>query len=95
MRTPDSEIEFDPGMKLAVEWAQKALDNNAMDPSNGAFWWDGLDFKTNYANHPKVRDGFKWGNSSDNIFSVPEKRREIIVRWKIRNKKTGKSRRRW
>jgi hypothetical protein len=34
MRTPDSEIEFDPGMKLAVEWAQKALDNNAMDPSN-------------------------------------------------------------
>jgi hypothetical protein len=90
MRTPNSEIEFDPGMKWAVEWAKKALDNDGTDPSNGAFWWDGLDFKTNYANHPKVRDGFKWGNSSDNILSVPEKRREIIVRWKIRNKKTGK-----
>ncbi len=24
-----------------------------------------------------------------NIFSVPENKREIIVRWKIRNKKTG------
>ena len=88
MRIPDREVELDPGMKLAVDWAQKALDSNGPDPSNGAFWWDGLDFQTNYANHPKVHDGFKWGKPSDNIFGVPEKRREVIVRWKIRNKKT-------
>lgn len=90
MRTPDSEIDLNPGMKLAVDWAQKALAGDGPDPSNGAFWWDGLDFKTNYANHPKVRDGFKWGTPSDNIFNVAGKRREVIVRWKIRNKKTGK-----
>ncbi|TGN99309.1 hypothetical protein [Burkholderia sp. USMB20] len=90
MRTPDSEIVLNPGMALAVDWAQKALANERPDPSNGAFWWDGLDFKTNYGNHPKVRDGFKWGSQSDNIFGVPEKRREVIVRWKIRNKRTGK-----
>ncbi|WP_116138376.1 hypothetical protein [Trinickia diaoshuihuensis] len=90
MRTPDSEIELNPGMKLAVYWAQKALANDGPDPSNGAFWWDGLDFQTNYANHPKVRDGFKWGSASDNIFDVQEQRREVIVRWKVRNKKTGK-----
>jgi hypothetical protein len=90
IHTSDSDISLNPGMKLAVDWARKALSNDGPDPSNGAFWWDGLDFKTNYANHPKVRDGFKWGNPSDNIFGVPEKRREVVVRWKIRNKKTGK-----
>jgi hypothetical protein len=90
MRTPDNEIELNPAMKLAVDWAQKALANDGPDPSNGAFWWDGLDFQTNYANHPKVRDGFKWGSTSDNIFGVQEQRREVIVRWKVRNKKTGK-----
>ncbi|CAN0617656.1 conserved protein of unknown function [Burkholderia multivorans] len=90
MLTPDSAIEVNPVMRLAVEWARKALAGEGLDPSNGAFWWDGLDFKTNYANHPKVRDGFKWRSSSDNIFGVPEKRREVIVRWKIRNRKTGK-----
>jgi hypothetical protein len=90
MRTSDSEIERDPGMKLAIEWAQKALDNSGPDPSNGAFWWDGLDFKTNYANHPKVRDGFTWGDRSHNIFDVPEKSREVVVRWRIKNKRTGK-----
>ena len=90
MKTSDNEIERDPVMKLAVEWAQKALANSGPDPSNGGFWWDGLDFKTNYANHPKVRDGFKWGDRSHNIFGVPEKSREVVVRWKIKNKKTGK-----
>ncbi|MET3622174.1 hypothetical protein [Burkholderia ambifaria] len=90
MRTPDSEIALNPAMALAVDWARKALLDERPDPSNGAFWWDGLDFKTNYGNHPKVRDGFKWGSQSDNIFGVPENRREVIVRWKIRHKSTGK-----
>lgn len=89
MRTPDREIELNPGMKLAADWAQKALTNDGPDPSNGAFWWDGLDFKTNYACHRKVQAGFKWGDLSHNIFDVPEHRIEVIVRWKIRNKKTG------
>ncbi|MGF6959355.1 hypothetical protein [Paraburkholderia youngii] len=89
MRATDSEIEPNPGMKLAVDWAQKALANDGPDPSNGAFWWDGLDFKTRYASRPKVLDGFKWGSPSDNIFGVPEKRREVIKYWRVRNKKTG------
>ncbi|MGN6653445.1 hypothetical protein [Trinickia sp.] len=90
MRTADSEIELNLGMRQAVDWAQKALANDGPDPSNGAFWWDGLDFKTQYESRPKVRDGFKWGSPSDNIFGVPEKRRERIARWQVRNKKTGK-----
>lgn len=89
MRAPDGEIERNPGMKLAVDWARKALADDGPDPSNGAFWWDGLDFKTRYASRPKVRDGFKWGSPSHNIFGVPEKRREVIKYWRVRNKKTG------
>lgn len=90
MRTPDSEIELNPGMRLAVDWAKKALANEGPDPSNGAFWWDGLDFKTNYAHHKKVQRGFKWGAPSHNIFGVPENRVAITTRWQILNKKTGK-----
>ncbi|WP_082625023.1 hypothetical protein [Paraburkholderia caribensis] len=89
-RASDKEIEQHSWMKLLVQWAQNAIANKGSDPSSGAFWWDGLDFKTNYANHPKVRDGFKWGDPSHNIFDVQEKPREVVVRWKIKNNKTGK-----
>lgn len=91
MRATDADIALSPPMRLAVDWARKALFNEGPDPSNGAFWWDGLDFKTNYANHPKVRDGFKWRTPSDNVFDVAEKRRQVIVRWKIRSRKTGET----
>jgi hypothetical protein len=90
LRVSDAEIERDAGMKSAVDWAERALADSGPDPSNGGFWWDGLDFKTNYANHPKVRDGFKWGDPSHNIFDVPEKRRNVIVRWQVKSRKTGK-----
>jgi hypothetical protein len=90
IRASYAEIEQDSGMALALDWARKAIADSGPDPSNGAFWWDGLDFKTNYANHPKVRDGFKFGNASDDIFNVQEKRREVIVRWQVKNRKTGK-----
>jgi hypothetical protein len=89
MNSSDAQIEADTGMKLAVDWAKKALANQGPDPSNGALWWDGLDFKTKYATRPKVFDGFKWGHPEDNIFDLPERRREAIIRWKIRDKRTG------
>ncbi|QBQ97389.1 hypothetical protein [Paraburkholderia pallida] len=89
MRTRESEIELSPAMRLAVDWARKAIANDGVDPSNSAFWWDGLDFKTNYSQHPKVRDGFKWGDATHNIFNVPEKPRHAIVHWRVINKKTG------
>ncbi len=90
MSTPDDKLEADTGMRLAIEWARKALANDGPNPSNGAFWWDGLDFKTEYATHPKAQIGFKWGDPSHNIFEVPENKRLFIKRWRIVNKKTGK-----
>jgi hypothetical protein len=94
MAASDADIKKDAGMSLALDWANKAIANSGTDPSNGAFWWDGLDFKIDQTghdniNHPKRLDGFAYGNSSHNIFGVPEAKRTRIVRWKIKNKKTG------
>ncbi|MFS2023694.1 hypothetical protein [Massilia sp. CT11-137] len=90
MKTKNTdEIAQDSGMKLALEAAVKAWTKDGPDPSNGAYWWDGLDFKTNYANHPKVKDGFRFGDPSHNIFSVEEKLFERILYWKVRNRRTG------
>jgi hypothetical protein len=78
------------GMALAVDVAKKALANTGTDPSNGAYWWDGVDFKTNYANHPKVKDGFRFTDPAHNIFDVKEKYIPTTIYWKVRDKKTGK-----
>lgn len=83
------EIEKDEGMKIAFDAALKAWANEGQDFANGAFWWDGLDFKTNYAKHRKVKDGFRFGDPSHNIFGVPERNSCVTVYWKLRNKHTG------
>jgi hypothetical protein len=86
----DDEIAHSTSMKLALTCATNALANNGNDPSNGAYWWDGVDFKTNYKAHPKVKDGFRYGDSTHNIFNADEKRVSVTIFWKVRNKKTGK-----
>ncbi|MFJ1469592.1 hypothetical protein [Massilia orientalis] len=83
------EIDQDLGMKQALNAATKAWANDGSDPSNGAYWWDGVDFKTNYKNHPKVKDGFKFSDPAHNIFGVEENTFERILYWKVRNRKTG------
>lgn len=87
--TNEKEINLDDGMRLALKMAYRAWGNEGSDPSNGAYWWDGVDFKTNYKNHPKVRDGFHFTDPSHNIFSVPESKVDVTIHWKVRNKKTG------
>lgn len=87
--TCEAEINHDLGMKIALQGANKAWANEGEDPSNGAFWWDGVDFKTNYGGYPKVSDGFRFGDPSHNIFAVPERRVDVTLYWKVRNKKTG------
>ena len=90
MKASEADIQKDAGMRMAVEMATKALENTGPDPSNGAFWWDGVDIKTNYTNHPKVKNGFRFGSSSDNIFAINESEKEVIVYWKVIDKKTKK-----
>ena len=84
-----SDIDRDPGMKIALQAAVRAWANEGADPSNGAYWWDGVDFKTNYGGHPKVRDGFRFGKKDHNIFGVAERTVGVTLYWKVRNKRTG------
>jgi hypothetical protein len=90
MAANETAMMADKGMALALNCAKSALANDGVDPSNGAYWWDGLDFKTNYAKHPKVADGFRFTAPAHNIFDVAETSRETTLYWKVRNKKTGK-----
>lgn len=90
MEASAEDIANDKGMALALESATNALAVNGNDPSNGAYWWDGVDFKTNYVNHPKVKNGFKYGDSAHNIFNVNEASKSVTIYWKVWNKKLKK-----
>lgn len=90
MKASEESIEKNPGMKLALDCAKKALENKTTDPSNGAYWWDGADIKPKYATHPKVKDGIHFGDPKHNIYNLKESSQgEITIYWKVRNKKTG------
>jgi hypothetical protein len=84
-----AEANQDAGMRIALHAALKAWANDGVDPSNGAFWWDGVDFKTKYSKHPKVKDGFRFSDPKHNIFAVQEKSVAVSVFWKVRDVKTG------
>jgi hypothetical protein len=84
-----AQVNKDCGMSIALQAASKAWQNEGVDPSNGAFWWDGYDFKTRYSKHPKVKDGFRFTDPKHNIFSVPEKTVDVSIFWKVRDVKTG------
>lgn len=84
------QLSKDAGKLLAWESAQEVLANSTSDPSHGAFWWDGVDFSTNFSRHPKVIDGFKFGSPDHNIFGVKEQLRKTKIYWIIKNKNTGK-----
>ncbi len=72
MAATDAEIAQDTGMALAVKAAKNALMENGIDYSNGAFFWDGADIKSNYARHPKVRAGIHI-DSAHNIYKIDNK----------------------
>jgi hypothetical protein len=70
MRTPDENIATTEPIATAYKAVQYVL-NGGTDYSKGAYFWDGYDFKTN-TKHFRRRQGFKYGNASDNIFNVSE-----------------------
>jgi hypothetical protein len=91
MKSSEQEIEKHPGMKAAVAAAVNAL-NGGEDKSNGAYFCDGADIKTNYAGHFKVRGGIKFTEPSHNIYGIPESSKIKIIykTTKIRDRTTGK-----
>jgi hypothetical protein len=85
----EAQLEKDPGMKAAVAAAENAIAGGP-DLSNGAYFWDGCDIKTNYKSHFKVRNGVKFADSAHNIYRISESTKLIILNKTIVKKSKGK-----
>lgn len=70
--TPEM-IDKDPGMSTAVKAAVNAMAEEPVDYSGGAFFWDGADIKTNYANHAKVLGGIHISDPAHNVYNIKDK----------------------
>jgi len=69
----EEQIDADPGMSTAVRAARNALSPAGIDYSNGAYFWDGADIRSNYKRHPKVLTGIRFADPAHNIYGIDEK----------------------
>lgn len=69
----EDDIAADAGMSAAVRAARNAMSPTGLDYSNGAYFWDGADIRSNYDRHPKVRAGIRFGDPAHNIYGIEEK----------------------
>lgn len=76
-------------MRTAVNAAMNALDETGHDPSNGAYWWDGVDLKEKRQVNPRISRGFKYGAQEHNIYEMEPIKKLVIQYWQVVNKKTG------
>jgi hypothetical protein len=62
------------------------------DKSNGAYFWDGADIKSNYGHHFKVKRGIKFTDPSHNIYEINESTKiEIMYKTtRSRDRASGK-----
>ncbi|TQK11479.1 hypothetical protein [Herbaspirillum sp. SJZ107] len=89
MKASVKEIMSDPGMSAAISAANNAL-AGGQDASNGAYFWDGADIKSNYKKHAKVRHGIRFANKNHNVYSISESSKLTIVTETITKKSKGK-----
>lgn len=61
------------GMKAALAASRDALAGIGTDPSNGGYFWDGADLKTNFKRHPKVLGGIHFTDPLHDIYGVGDK----------------------
>lgn len=81
----EADIARSPAMTSAMAAAINAL-NNGADHSNGAYFWDGADIKTNYRHHFKVRHGIKITDPAHNIYGLADST-NIVIKYDIRKVK--------
>lgn len=91
----EAEIAKDTGMAAAVKAAKNALLSNGVDYSNGGYFWDGADIKSNYDKHPKVRAGIRITDPKHNIYSIESKDVPGEEWWRDANGKNTKLRGKW
>lgn len=85
----DDAIAKDAGMTAALEAAKNAL-AGGNDLSNGGYFWDGADIKSNYKNHFKVKHGIKFSDPAHNIYAIKESTKLVIITKNVVKKKKGK-----
>ncbi|MFC0226969.1 hypothetical protein [Serratia aquatilis] len=84
-KATDENIRNDTGMSNALAAAKNALANGE-DLSNGAYFWDGADIKSNYDKHFKVKHGIKFSDPSHNIYSIAESTKVVILYKEVKKK---------
>lgn len=88
-KAKDVDVYNDTGMSSALDAAKNAL-TGGPDLSNGAYFWDGADIKSNYSNHFKVKHGIKFTDSSHNIYDIKESTKVVILYKIVKVKQTVK-----
>lgn len=82
-------INKSKGMRIAINAAREALAGQGGDPSNDAYWWDGIDLKDKKSFNPRIQHGFKYGEPEHNIFDMDEITKPVVTYWQAKNPKTG------
>ena len=71
MAATETDINFKyQEMADAVAVARNAFSSSGIDYSNGAYFWDGADIKSNYTDHPKVIAGIYFTEPAHNIYGI-------------------------
>lgn len=95
-KSSDEEIHDNIAMNNALLAARNAI-SGGDDPSNGAYFWDGADIKSNYNSHFKVQHGIKFTKPEHNIYNIKEstkivkKTKTEIIKKKVKGKITTKT----
>lgn len=92
IKSSDKEIHDNTAMSNALLAARNAIAGGE-DLSNGAYFWDGADIKSNYSKHFKVSHGIKFTNPGHNIYNIKESTK-IVQKTKtktIKKKVNGKT----
>jgi Bacterial toxin homologue of phage lysozyme, C-term len=92
--TPES-IAKNDGMSAALDAARNALSESPTDYSNGAYFWDGADVKSNYKKHPKVRKGVQFTDPSHDIYGIGSNKVPGEEWWRDSSGKKTKLRGKW
>jgi hypothetical protein len=88
MKAAEKDVERSAPMSNAVRAARNAI-SGGVDHSNGAYFWDGADIKSNYKNHAKVRSGIHFTDPAHNIYGISGSERTKILYRTVRKKVNG------
>lgn len=78
------------GKDMAYRAARHAM-AGGHDYSNGAYFWDGWDIKTNYSRHPKVKVGIRFSDPAHNIFGIEESTVLVVKMKKVKETQGAKT----